>query len=214
MNCFPLMYAWASSVAISSHVVNRQRDFQTFRVSKTILMSICTGASLLQHASLGKVTAFWYDQDLAVGRWIAWWNGVGPEVSYTTRYMHQVSRWNLENKVFQFTCLRRQLATSLVNQPWLIQLWTGRESPSQTRRHPTSFWLRPDTALLRECPSCYFRDSSIHRSMEQNSSLVSENVRYDITGFWFYQVPGRRSNSTISFNLAVFIHDIWSRVSV
>lgn len=69
--------------------------------------------------------------------------------------------------------------------------------------------------LLGECPSCYFRDSSIHRSYYRcisvhgtNSSLVSENVAYDVTGYCYYLEDGVESNNTISFNLAALINNI------
>jgi hypothetical protein len=69
--------------------------------------------------------------------------------------------------------------------------------------------------LLGECPQCYFRYSSIHRSYYRcisvhgtNSSLVSENVAYDITGYCYYLEDGVEENNTISYNLAAFIHNI------
>lgn len=69
--------------------------------------------------------------------------------------------------------------------------------------------------LLGECPKCYFRYSSVHRSYYRcisihgtNSSLVTENVGYDITGYCYYLEDGVESNNTISFNLAAFIHNI------
>lgn len=69
--------------------------------------------------------------------------------------------------------------------------------------------------VLGECPECYFRQSSIHRSYYRcisvhgtNSSLVSENVGYDITGFCYYLEDGVEENNTISFNLAAHIRNI------
>jgi hypothetical protein len=69
--------------------------------------------------------------------------------------------------------------------------------------------------LLGECPSCYFRQSSIHHSFYRcisvhgtNSSLVTENVAYDITGYCYYLEDGVEENNTISFNLAALIHNI------
>ena len=66
---------------------------------------------------------------------------------------------------------------------------------------------------LGECPSCYFRDSSIHHSFYRcisvhgtNSTLASENVAYDISGYCYYFEDGVEFNNTISFNLAAHIH--------
>ncbi len=67
--------------------------------------------------------------------------------------------------------------------------------------------------LLGDCPECYFRDSSVHRSYYRcisvhgtSSATVSENVAYDIKGFCYYLEDGVEENNTISFNLAAFIH--------
>ena len=69
--------------------------------------------------------------------------------------------------------------------------------------------------LLKNCPSCYFRDSSIHRSYYRcisvhgtNQATVSENVAYDVIGFCYYLEDGVEEDNTLSFNLAAHIHTI------
>jgi hypothetical protein len=69
--------------------------------------------------------------------------------------------------------------------------------------------------LLGNCPECYVRDSSFHRSYYRcisihgtNNATISENVAYDVTGYCYYLEDGVEENNTISFNLAAFIHAI------
>ena len=69
--------------------------------------------------------------------------------------------------------------------------------------------------LLNECPKCYFKDSSVHRSYYRcisihgtHSTTVTENVAYDVTGFCYYLEDGVETKNTISFNLAAHIHII------
>jgi len=68
---------------------------------------------------------------------------------------------------------------------------------------------------LGDCPSCYFKDSSVHRSYYRcisihgtNDMLVTENVAYDVTGYCYYMEDGVEVRNTISYNLAAHIHPI------
>lgn len=67
--------------------------------------------------------------------------------------------------------------------------------------------------LLGNCPSCYFKHSSVYRSFYRCISIhgthfttVSENVAYDITGYCYYLEDGIEEDNTISFNLAALVH--------
>ena len=67
--------------------------------------------------------------------------------------------------------------------------------------------------LLNDCPQCYFRDSSVHRSFYRCVSIhgtnfvtVSENVAFDIIGYCYYLEDGVEENNKIHFNLAAHIH--------
>ena len=67
--------------------------------------------------------------------------------------------------------------------------------------------------MLKNCPSCYFRDSSVHRSYYRCISVhgtsqmtVSENVAYDVIGYCYYLEDGVEQYNTISYNLAAHIH--------
>jgi hypothetical protein len=69
--------------------------------------------------------------------------------------------------------------------------------------------------LLGDCPSCYFRDSSIHRSYYRcisihatNQALISENVAFYVTGYCYYFEDGVETGNTMQFNLAAHIHMI------
>ena len=69
--------------------------------------------------------------------------------------------------------------------------------------------------LLGECPECYLRDSSIHRSFFRcisihgtNATTVTENVAYDVRGYCYYLEDGVEERNTISYNLAAHIHMI------
>jgi G8 domain len=69
--------------------------------------------------------------------------------------------------------------------------------------------------LLGNCPECYVRDSSFHRSYYRcisihgtNNATISENVAFDVTGYCYYLEDGVEENNTLSFNLAAFIHAI------
>ena len=66
---------------------------------------------------------------------------------------------------------------------------------------------------LGNCPECYFRDSSVHRSFYRCVSIhgtnymnVTENVAFDVTGYCYYLEDGVEHHNTISFNLAAHIH--------
>ena len=63
----------------------------------------------------------------------------------------------------------------------------------------------PNLLLSRLELSFVYRCISVHGT---NSSLVSENVAYDVTGYCYYLEDGVESNNTISFNLAALIHNI------
>jgi len=67
--------------------------------------------------------------------------------------------------------------------------------------------------LLNECPDCYFRFSSVHRSYYRCVSIhgthyteISENVAYDVSGFCYYLEDGVEHHNQISFNLGAHIH--------
>ena len=69
--------------------------------------------------------------------------------------------------------------------------------------------------LLGDCPTCYLKDSSIHRSFYRcisihatNQMLVTENVAFDVTGYCYYLEDGVEVDNTISFNLAAHVHMI------
>lgn len=69
--------------------------------------------------------------------------------------------------------------------------------------------------LLGNCPQCYVRDSSFHRSYYRcvsihgtNQATLSENVAYDVTGYCYYLEDGVEEYNTLSFNLAAYIHAI------
>ena len=68
---------------------------------------------------------------------------------------------------------------------------------------------------LRECPECYFKESSVHRSYYRcisihatNSTTVSENVAYDIIGYCYYLEDGVETKNMFAFNMAAHIHMI------
>lgn len=67
--------------------------------------------------------------------------------------------------------------------------------------------------MLEACPSCYFRDSSVHRSYYRcisihgtHNSTVSENVAYDVIGFCYYLEDGVEQFNTLSYNLVAHVH--------
>jgi hypothetical protein len=69
--------------------------------------------------------------------------------------------------------------------------------------------------MLKSCPTCYFKDSSVHRSFYRcisihgtHNSTVTENVAYDVTGYCYYLEDGVEQDNTLSFNLAAHIHTI------
>ena len=69
--------------------------------------------------------------------------------------------------------------------------------------------------LLGDCPQCYFKDSSVHRSYYRcisihgtHSTTVTENVAYDVTGFCYYLEDGVETKNLIGWNLAAHIHMI------
>jgi len=75
-------------------------------------------------------------------------------------------------------------------------------------RYPMHFHLLQDN-----CPGCYFKDSSVHRSFYRcisihgtNNIMVSENVAFDVTGYCYYLEDGIEEQNTISYNLAAHIH--------
>jgi len=76
-------------------------------------------------------------------------------------------------------------------------------------RYPVHFHL------LNDCPDCYLKDSSIHRSYYRcisihatNQATVSENVAYDVSGYCYYLEDGVETGNTFSYNLAAHIHMI------
>jgi len=75
-------------------------------------------------------------------------------------------------------------------------------------RYPMHFHL-----LQNNCPGCYFKDSSVHRSFYRcisihgtNNIVVSENVAFDVTGYCYYLEDGIEEQNTLSYNLAAHIH--------
>ena len=73
--------------------------------------------------------------------------------------------------------------------------------------------------LLDDCPECYFRDSSVHRSFYRCVSIhgtnyvtVSENVAFDVAGFCYYLEDGVEQYNKIHFNLAAHIHMIGPQI--
>jgi hypothetical protein len=77
-------------------------------------------------------------------------------------------------------------------------------------RYPIHFHLLGDS-----CPTCFFRDSSVHRSYYRcisvhgtNNMTVSENVAYDIIGFCYYLEDGVEQYNTISHNLVAHVHTL------
>lgn len=69
--------------------------------------------------------------------------------------------------------------------------------------------------LLGDCPDCYVKDSSFHKSFYRcvsihgtNRSIISENVAYDVKGYCYYLEDGVEENNSIEFNLAAHIHNI------
>jgi G8 domain len=69
--------------------------------------------------------------------------------------------------------------------------------------------------LLGNCPTCYVRDSSFHRSFYRcvaihgtNNSTVSENVAFDVVGYCYYLEDGVEERNVISYNLAAHIHTL------
>lgn len=69
--------------------------------------------------------------------------------------------------------------------------------------------------LLGDCPTCYVKDSSFHKSFYRcisvhgtNNSVVAENVAYDVKGYCYYLEDGVEENNSIEFNLAAHIHNI------
>ena len=74
-------------------------------------------------------------------------------------------------------------------------------------RYPVHFHL------LGECPKCYLKHSSIHHSFYRcavvqgtNSTLITENVAYDVIGYCFMYHDGVEEGNTLSHNLAAHIH--------
>jgi hypothetical protein len=72
--------------------------------------------------------------------------------------------------------------------------------------------------LLGECPTCYFKDSSVHRSYYRcisihgtHATTVSENVAYDVTGYCYYLEDGVETRNMISYNLGAHIHMILTK---
>jgi hypothetical protein len=69
--------------------------------------------------------------------------------------------------------------------------------------------------LLGNCPSCYFKHSSVYRSFYRcisihgtHNSTVSENTAFDIVGYCYYLEDGVEEDNTLSFNLAALVHFI------
>jgi hypothetical protein len=67
--------------------------------------------------------------------------------------------------------------------------------------------------MLEDCPNCYFRDSSVHRSFYRcisvhgtNNMTVSENVAYDVIGYCYYLEDGVEQYNTLSYNLVSHVH--------
>uniref|UniRef100_A0A7S3L0I4 G8 domain-containing protein n=1 Tax=Amphora coffeiformis TaxID=265554 RepID=A0A7S3L0I4_9STRA len=75
-------------------------------------------------------------------------------------------------------------------------------------RYPFQFRMLGDN-----CPHCYIRRSSVHRSYYRgivlegtNVTTVTENVAYDVIGYCYMLKDGVEENNTISFNLGAHIH--------
>jgi len=75
-------------------------------------------------------------------------------------------------------------------------------------RYPMHFHLLGDS-----CPTCYFRDSSIHRSFYRcvsihgtNQIVVADNVGHDIVGYCYYLEDGIEEQNEIIGNLASHVH--------
>ena len=69
--------------------------------------------------------------------------------------------------------------------------------------------------ILEDCPECYFRYSSVHRSYYRcvsihgtNYAEITENVAYDVRGYCYYLEDGVEQYNMIAYNLAAFIHMI------
>jgi G8 domain len=69
--------------------------------------------------------------------------------------------------------------------------------------------------LLGNCPTCYVRDSSFHRSYYRcvaihgtNNATISENVAFDVVGYCYYLEDGVEERNVLSYNLAAYIHTI------
>jgi hypothetical protein len=69
--------------------------------------------------------------------------------------------------------------------------------------------------MLGDCPDCYVKDSSIHRSYYRCVSIhgthyttTTENVAYDVRGYCYYLEDGVEQFNTLSYNLAAHIHSI------
>ena len=67
--------------------------------------------------------------------------------------------------------------------------------------------------MLGECPECYLTHSSFHRSYYRcavvqgtNSTLIGQNVAYDIIGYCFMLHDGVEEKNTLEYNLAAHIH--------
>jgi hypothetical protein len=78
-------------------------------------------------------------------------------------------------------------------------------------RYPFHF-----NVLGNNCPGCYLKDSSIHRSFYRCVSVhgthnltITENVGYDVTGYFFYLEDGVEEDKTISFNLGNRLTLMW-----
>jgi G8 domain len=68
---------------------------------------------------------------------------------------------------------------------------------------------------LNDCPECYFRDSSVHKSFYRcvsihgtNNVTVSENVAFNVAGYCYYLEDGVEQHNKLHFNLAAHIHMI------
>jgi hypothetical protein len=68
---------------------------------------------------------------------------------------------------------------------------------------------------LGDCPECYFKASSVHRSYYRcatihgtNHATVTENVFYDAIGNCLYMEDGIEMHNTISYNLGAHVHMI------
>ena len=67
--------------------------------------------------------------------------------------------------------------------------------------------------LLGDCPQCYFKDSSVHRSYYRCISIhgthettVTENVAFDVSGYCYYLEDGVETRNFLGWNLAAHIH--------